>query len=120
MMAFSSAILDVPMARDMVMMEARASGMAATARATAKSRASVSRHASVQAERKDDGADDHDGDGKLLAEVVHGDLQRSLALSDVSFIRSAILPSSVLLPTPVMMARPRPYVTSEPEKTMLS
>ena len=39
--AFSSAIRDVPMAREMVIIDARASGMAATARATAKSSASA-------------------------------------------------------------------------------
>jgi len=107
------------MAREMVMMDARASGMAATASATAKSSASVSIIPLYMLRAKTTAQMIIMATDSFLLKLSMV-TWRGVFLSEVSFIRSAILPSSVPRPTLVMTARPLPYVTSEPEKIMLS
>ena len=80
MMAFWRAIFWVPMACTMVTMEDRASGMAATARATANIKESSHGHLTADGQAEHQGADDHDDGGQLAAEVIQADLQRGLLL----------------------------------------
>ena len=79
-MAFSLAIFCVPIANTMVTMELSASGIAATASATAnirESRMGISRY---RGQAKDHHTDRQNDDRQFLAEVVQALLQRRLAL----------------------------------------
>ncbi len=80
-MACSLAIFWVPKDSTMVTMELRASGMAATARATAKRKAFITfSPRRKHTDGKEEGADDQNADGELAAELVQAHLKRGLFL----------------------------------------
>ena len=107
MMAFSLAIFCVPIACTIVTIELNASGIAATAKATAKSRASmigwprqICKPSTIAQMIKIAVAS---WDENLSSETWSG-VRRSLA----SFIKEAILPISVFIPVPVTKTLARP------------
>ena len=107
-MAFSRAIFWVPKERTMVTMELSASGTAATARATAKMKASITfscRRNTLTA--------------KIRAQRIRMPTEsflpnwsrltwRGVFFSSVLLSREAILPISVCMPVDVTRKRPRP------------
>ena len=116
MIACSLAIFCVPKESTMVTIELKASGIAATARATAKRKASP-------------------GASPLKILIPNRMAQKiminiesffpkssrftwsGVLFSDVFFRRLAIFPTSVPIPMPVTSYAPRPYVTKLPENT---
>ena len=118
MMACSRAICCVPMACTMVTMEPSASGMAATASATANisdsstlvPRYRLSPNTSTQIPRI-----------KAARWVLNWSRLTcsGVFFSFAIFMSRAIFPSSVSMPVAVTTNTPRPPVTSEPAKTML-
>ena len=117
MMACSFAICWVPMACTIVTIEPSASGMAATANATANisdSRTGVPRYrlspnTSAQIP-KISAARRALNSSRLIC--------RGVFFSCAAFIRRAIFPSSVSIPVAVTTNAPRPPVTREPAKTI--
>ena len=119
MMAFSAAIFWVPMACTMVTMEPRASGMAATASATANIRESRMGICRYRLSRNTMPEITMITAASLLLNWSKLTC-RGVFFSLVAFIRDAILPISVFIPVPVTTTTPRPRVTRELENTMFT
>ena len=118
MIACSFAICCVPIACTIVTIEPSASGIAATARATANINASRT------------GILRYRLNTKISAQIIRIppasrlpkrsiESSRGVSFSCVSFIIPAIFPISVFIPVAVTTAIPRPAVTSDPENTIL-
>ena len=108
MMAFCRAIFWVPMASTMVTMELRASGMAATARATANMRESSTPMPVRKMDRTNTAAQMTMMTMASLAEKLSRLSCRGVLRCWVWFMRAAILPSSVFMPVPVTSTVARP------------
>lgn len=95
-------------------MELNASGIAATAKATANKR-HFQRIPTQNTDSKQNAAKDQNGDRQLFpkesSEVCSG-----VRFADVLCKRFAILPTSVCMPMSVMTISPRPLVMKLPEK----
>ena len=118
MTACSAAIFWVPMACTMVTMELSASGMAATARATANMRASSTGSLRYRL-MANTNAQTAVIPNARWPENRSRLIWSGVFFSPVSLSREAILPISVAIPVAVTTATARPEVTSEPEKIML-
>ncbi len=112
MMAFSLAIFWVPMAWTMVTMELRASGMAATARATANMRESRMAWAPKLPAWYRDRANTPTQMMRIIMASRRLNWSRlswrGVLRRWVWFIRAATFPSSVSIPVPVITTRARP------------
>ena len=108
MMAFCLAIFWVPMASTMVTMELRASGMAATARATANIRESRMVMWVRNTDRANTAAQMTMMTAASLPEKSSRLFCRGVLRCWVWFIRAAILPSSVSMPVAVTATVARP------------
>ena len=112
------AIFCVPKDSTIVTIELNASGIAATARATAKQKGVSRLISSEDTDTEQDCTENDDQNRKLLSKVVQIDLKRS-SLFRGTFNRLAIFPTSVPIPIAVTSYAARPYVTKLPENTRL-
>ena len=119
MMALSAAIFRVPIACTIVTMELSASGIAATASATANmSESSTGCFCQILSANTR---------AEMIIITMASFFPKSskltcngVFLSCVAFMRSAIFPISVCIPVAVTSTVARPYVTSVPEYTILT
>ena len=118
MIACSLAIFCVPKERTIVTIELKASGIAATARATANINALP-----IFSPRNTLIANRIPQNIRIKMESFLPNSSRftcnGVCFSEVDFKSPAIFPTSVCIPVSVITALPRPYVTKLPENTIL-